>query len=217
MNQLSQINKTMSSLEIAELTGKQHSHVKRDIEEQLGKLEGGVSKFGRTYVNPQNNQSYPIYELPKRETLILVSGYSVELRTKIIDRWDELERKNSAPKSFEQQTLEVIQGLVARVEEMKPKAEFYNQVIDAQGDRIIMDAAKLLKFEKPRKFYELLRNDGVLMKDNLPYQQYISQGYFRVNLGEKNGHAYSTAYVTNKGLAWLQKKYDTNEQKGLTK
>lgn len=83
---------TMSSLEIAELTGKRHDNVMRDIQGMLVEL-GGVLSFEDTYTNPQNGQKYPCFKLPKRESLILVSGYSVVLRSKIIDRWQELEQK----------------------------------------------------------------------------------------------------------------------------
>lgn len=109
--------------------------------------------------------------------------------------------------SLEEQTLNVIHGLTARIQEMTPKAEFFDTVADAKGDRTIMDTAKLLKIEKPRKLYEMLRNDGITMVDNIPYQQYIYQGYFRVNVSVNNGYTNSTTYVTNKGLVWLQKKY----------
>ena len=84
---------TMTSREIADLTGKEHRNVMRDIRAMLTELysEGGVLSFEHTHINPQNGQSYPIYKLPKRESLILVSGYSTELRAKIIDRWQQLE------------------------------------------------------------------------------------------------------------------------------
>lgn len=89
---------TMSSLEIAELTGKEHRNVMRDIRKMLDEMdEGGVLKFEHTHQNPQNGQTYPIFRLPKRECLILVSGYDVPLRAKIIDRWMELEGMVAAP------------------------------------------------------------------------------------------------------------------------
>lgn len=77
---------TMSSREIAELTGKRHDNVLRDIRGMLIELYGedGLLRFEDSRIEPQNGQSYPIFNLPKRETLILVSGYSVDLRAKIV-------------------------------------------------------------------------------------------------------------------------------------
>lgn len=83
---------TMSSLEVAERTGKRHPDVMRDIRTQIGELlgESGLSNFASSY-RAGNGKMEPCFHLPKRECLILVSGYSVELRAAIIDRWQELE------------------------------------------------------------------------------------------------------------------------------
>lgn len=82
----------MSSREIADLTGKLHLHVVRDIKAMLAGLGEVATKFGG-YYTASNGKANPCFNLPKRETLILVSGYSVTLRTRIIDRWMELEAR----------------------------------------------------------------------------------------------------------------------------
>lgn len=103
-------NLTMTSREIAELTGKEHRHVLRDIRTMLTELygEAGLPSFEHTQINPQNGQSYPIFNLPKRETLILVSGYNVGMRAKIIDRWQELEAQPAKPPAIRNQNLAMI-------------------------------------------------------------------------------------------------------------
>lgn len=90
---------TMSSLEIAEIADKNHRDVMRDIRLMLSKLygEGGVRKFAHTHRNQQNGQEYPVYKLPRRECFILITGYNIPLRAKIIDRWEELERGIAKP------------------------------------------------------------------------------------------------------------------------
>jgi len=86
---------TMSSREIAEVTGKRHDHVMTDIQKMLADLNLHAPDFSGTYQTERGN-TYQCFNLPKRETLILVSGYSVAMRAKIIDRWQELEAKQTA-------------------------------------------------------------------------------------------------------------------------
>lgn len=83
---------TMSSREIADLTGKRHDHVLRDIRNMLDEIQ-----------SPQNwgdyqddrGRSQPMLLLSKEESLCLVAGYSAKLRFAIIKRWQELENKDS--------------------------------------------------------------------------------------------------------------------------
>lgn len=85
---------TMSSLEIAERTGKKHFNVLNDIRQMLGELGLTGLGFQGSY-RDSTGRSLPCFNLPKRETLILVSGYSVALRAVIVDRWQELEAQQA--------------------------------------------------------------------------------------------------------------------------
>lgn len=95
---------TMSSLEIAELTGKEHRNVMVDIRKMFEELGQAAADFSAAAFYQVNNatREREIFNLPKRESLILVSGYSAVLRARIIDRWQELESQQAAQK---QQTL----------------------------------------------------------------------------------------------------------------
>lgn len=82
---------TMSSREIATLCGKRHDNVMADIRKMLDDLNLNCPDFLGEYKDT-SGKSNPCFNLPKRECLILVSGYSTSLRAKIIDRWQELEQ-----------------------------------------------------------------------------------------------------------------------------
>lgn len=92
----------MSSLEIAELTGKRHDAILRDIRNLLRQ---GVSahNFVETSYKDKSNRQSPCFELTKKGCLILASGYDAVLREKIIDRWEqlELEKPPNLPRSLE--------------------------------------------------------------------------------------------------------------------
>ena len=89
---------TMSSLEIAKLTGKEHKNVLRDIRNLLEELGIEQLSFEQLAKMP-SGQNTVVYNLPKRECFALVSGYSAKLRVAIIDRWQELEDTKSKPMS----------------------------------------------------------------------------------------------------------------------
>ena len=80
----------MSTREIAELTGKRHDHVMRDFREVCEALEITAPSFGASYID-STGRTLPMFNLPKDLTTTLVSGYSIPMRHKIVQRWMELE------------------------------------------------------------------------------------------------------------------------------
>jgi phage regulator Rha-like protein len=110
MNDLSKIPLTMSTLEIAGLTGKRHDNVLRDADKMLAELGGAGLRFEASYKD-RTGRALRLLNLPKRECLILVSGYSVEMRARIIDRWLALEASVAAPTAFPADIAEKIERI----------------------------------------------------------------------------------------------------------
>jgi phage regulator Rha-like protein len=114
-----EVTSTMSSLEIAELTGKDHSDVLHDIRNMLSDLEIGEGIFRSSYKSKQNKKLV-CYNLPRRECDILISGYSIKYRAIIVDRWLELEAlaKNK------------ISGFQDRVQSIRDKRDSHKPMMD---------------------------------------------------------------------------------------
>lgn len=206
---------TMSSREIAELTGKQHAHVMRDIRLMLTELHGeeGLSKFGSSYLNAQNKPQ-PEFLLPKRESLILVSGYDVNMRAAIIDRWQVLEDRRS-PAAMLNDT-SVLRSLllenVEKVLELQPKADALDKIASTEGSFTPTDVAKTLG-QKPRTFIAWLRMNHWTYRrlgnaDDIAYASKLDAGLMvhktttvpKLDGSEK---VVTRARITPKGLAKL--------------
>lgn len=89
------VARTMSSREIANVTGKRHANVKRDIMAMLAELKVDVLSFEHIYLDGQNREQVE-YLLDREHTDCLLTGYSAGLRMKVIRRWRELEGQSEA-------------------------------------------------------------------------------------------------------------------------
>jgi hypothetical protein len=86
---------TMSSREIANVTGKRHDNVKRDIVAMLKDLKVDALSFEDIYLDGRNREQVQ-YLLDREHTDCLLTGYSAPMRMKVIRRWRELEHQQAA-------------------------------------------------------------------------------------------------------------------------
>ncbi|WP_299316993.1 Rha family transcriptional regulator [uncultured Halomonas sp.] len=89
-------NPTMSSREIAELTGKQHKDVMADIRNMCEQLEIQSADFSADYTDARGRRQ-PCFELDRYHTEVLVTGYDVKRRAAVIKRWYDLESGKALP------------------------------------------------------------------------------------------------------------------------
>ena len=172
---------TMTSLEIAEVTGKQHAHVMRDIR---GLIESGCneSNFGLVDYKDKKGETRPMYRLTKKGCMILASGYDALLREKIIDRWEELEnrfRKNEivmpnfsnpaeAARAWADQYEQRLK-LAAKVQEDAPKVEFFDSVAESKDAVEMKAVANTLNYVSVgrNKLFAILREQKILLSSNI--------------------------------------------------
>ena len=136
--QIVNLQQTMTSLEIAELTGKQHKHVMeaiRKMEPAWVKTCGSNFRLtSRTIVQPNGGtREVPCYQLTKTECLYIATKFNDEARAKLVLRWQELEMADVRGKMAD------VRGKMADVRCLpEPKK------ILALADEIIGDGLRLL-------------------------------------------------------------------------
>lgn len=124
MNELSTIvdGERMTSLQIAEITGKRHADVMKSIRKMEPAWEKvAEGKFSLGSYKDENNQDRPCYSLNKEECLYIATKFNDEARAKLIKRWKELEEQHQKP-SVPQNYLEALKSLVKAEEEKQQQA-----------------------------------------------------------------------------------------------
>ncbi len=224
---------TMSSRQIAEVVETTHDSVLKTIR---ALIERGVVSGNETpYVHPQNGQVYNEFLLDFRNTMVIVSGYSHELRARIIDRWQQLEIQaanpfhDQLPKNMAQalrlsaKLLDEKEELEARVKILEPKAEALDRIADADGEFCITDAAKNLQIQPKKLFSFLLENNwiyqrpgakGWLARQERIHQLYLVHRTYTITKHDGSEKHCHQVKVTPRGLARLALILNARDQNG---
>lgn len=153
MNELSTMivdDERMTSLQIAEITGKPHA----DVMKAIRKMEPAWSKinegnFSLVEYKDKKGETRPCYSLNKEECLYIATKFNDEARAKLIKRWKELEEQHQKP-SVPQNYLEALKSLV-KAEEEKQQLALENK----QKDETIITISKA-NVELGNKITEML-------------------------------------------------------------
>lgn len=216
---------TMTSLEIAEVTGKRHS----DVLEAIRNMESAWArvaqrKFPLGSYKDANNQSRPCYILNKTECLYVATKFNDEARAKLVLRWEELEsqvRKSEiimpnfsnpaeAARAWADQYEQRLK-LEAKAREDAPKVEFFESVAESKDAVEMKAVSSTLNYVAVgrNKLFAILREQKVLLSNNIPYQKYIDAGYFRTIETKKNCgtevRIFIKTLVYQKGLDYIRK------------
>jgi phage regulator Rha-like protein len=212
---------TMSSREIAELVEKRHDHVKRTIDalEKKGIIACPQIVDVQEIAGNKRTYATTVYRLEKRDTYIVVARLSPEFTARLVDRWQELESKQTEsvmalmPKDYE----EALEHLLVehrarkvaenRLIEQQPKIEKYDQFLDTSAYLNLQNAMRALGV-RPNLGIKALRDAGVFFSqggnDNTPKAEYIQAGYFVVRFSDPVGERiFPQTFVTPTGVNWL--------------
>ena len=208
---------TMTSLEIAEVTGRNHKDVMRSIremEDAWAKVNG--RKFALVEYKDAKGEMRPCYSLNKTECLYIATKFNDEARAKLVLRWEELETKERSkyqvPQSFaealmlaakqqeqieeQQRQLEAnsneIVDLNGAIAEMEPKVTYVDMIL-ASKETVTTTQIAQDYGQSAEAFNVLLRNFGVQNKVGgqwVLYAKHLPFGYVQSDtfpIVHKNG------------------------------
>lgn len=233
MNQVSILSnqKTMSSREIADLVGKQHSNIKISADRLS---EKGVIGTLAVQEFTHNGNKYTEYLLNKRDSLILVAQNCPEFTARIVDRWQELEAQAetgfkvpttlSAALRLAADQADTIEAQQAKLAITTPKAEALDRITLSDGSMCLTNAAKVLGMP-PKKFIDWMQQHEWIYRragssKHIGYQSRVQAGYLdhkvtTVSRTDGTEKTVEQVLVTTKGLAKLAQVVGAGGQGGL--
>lgn len=182
------IDKTIKSIEISTVV---HDGQQYITEEQLYDfmLEAKTDKcrqFRKWITNevlPQIARTGGFIPLSKEDSEAEIMAKALVIAQKTLEKKDEL------------------------IESLTPKANWYDDFMNSNGLYTSTQVAKLFKFKSAQQLNKVLNENRIIFKQGkswLPYSE-IDKTWFKILVGEKEGHNYSNLKITPKGIIALSK------------
>ncbi|MCC5465572.1 phage antirepressor KilAC domain-containing protein [Pelosinus baikalensis] len=230
-----------NSRQVAEMIGKEHSHLMRDIRGYISildpnpKLDSARFFIESTYLDSQQ-QARPCYLLTRKGCDMVANKMTGEkgvlFTATYVTRFEEMEQQLTQPQQLTRmQILEIAMAaekqvveLQATITEQRPKVLLANSVTASKKSILIGELAKILKQNGidigQNRLFEWLRSKGYLGRKcgdnfNLPTQKAMEIGLFEIKktaINHSDGiRIERTTKVTGKGQLYFVNKFLTKE------
>lgn len=176
-------------------------------------------KLGKTSGGRPSNEYFVSLDMAKELSMVDRGEKGKEVRKYFIQCEkavkESLQRAPALPANFVE-ALEMLVvaekqklSLTSKVEELQPKAAFFDAVVESELVYSLAEAAKLLDTGRTR-LANFLREQGYMCKDNTPKQRFIDAGLMDVKFSKFNTGfdivVSSKPFITGKGLTYFRKK-----------
>lgn len=203
--------KTMTTKELATVLGVEVTAIKRAVQ-KLGAVLHPVQKNSQGgYLFTEEQATLIKQEIQKHHNLATRQIDSVSTQVEenqiVMKAMAILQNRNNE--------------LMAQLNSMQPKVDFYNKVTGSPDTCDMKEVAKILNYKNVgrNKLFEILRDEKILDNHNQPYQKYVDAGYFRVietKFEDKDGdtHINLKTVVFQKGVDYIKKTLDKLQKRG---
>jgi Rha family phage regulatory protein len=214
----------IDSREVADMTGKQHAHLLRDIKGYLDildpnpNLDSAQFFIPSTYYDAQK-QERPCYLLTRKgcdmvankmtgEKGVLFTAYYVS-RFEAMEK--ELQNRFIIPQSLPE-ALRLAADLAEQLDKQKPLVAFAETCAASQDSVLVRELAKIcckqgINIGEHRLYRRLRAWKMIFSNSTEPYQEYIDRGYFEVTQTAKETargtKLFKTTRVTPKGQMYI--------------
>ena len=227
-----------TSLIVAQVFGKEHKNVLRDIENLSCSADFRVLNFEQTpYVHPQNRQTYKMFEITKDGFSFLVMGYSGEkagrFKEAFINEFNKREEMLKSEDYILARSQEILQNRLRlaeeklaiaqttiiqkdeQIEEMSPKAKYTDEVLMSESTYTMTQVAKEFGMGASA-FSDFLFKKKVIYRQSgmwMMFAKYDDKGYSAVRtkkIDSGHGSVITSSYLvwTEKGRMFLHNKFD---------